>query len=336
MTNQTPKIKERLLSGMRPTGLLHLGHFVGALENWLNFQDEFDCFFLISDYQALGDYPDRIELIRKAVYEVTLDWLAVGLDPQKCTFVVQSYVPEHAELHMLLSMITPLSEIKRNPTLKTEMKQFNLKQISLGFFNYPGSQVADILLPRAQIVPVGEDQLPHIELAKKIARKFNNTYKNIFPIPRAIIGRVPRLPGIDGNFKMSKSLDNAIYLSDDEKTVIKKVKKMYTDPKRIHANIPGTVEGNPVFIYHDAFNSNVEEVNYLKELYREGKVSDVEVKEKLSRALNQFLVLIRERRKKFERWPKLLREILYEGSKRERKLAKETIEIVKEAMGIIY
>lgn len=321
---------------MRPTGSLHLGHFVGALENWLNFQNEFDCFFLISDYQALGDYSDRIELIRKAVYGVTLDWLAVGLDPQKCTFVVQSYVPEHAELHMLLSMITLLSEIKRNPTLKTEMKQLDSKQISLGFFSYPASQVADILLPRSQVVPVGEDQLPHIELARRVARKFNNTYKNIFPIPRAIIGRVPRLPGIDGNFKMSKSLDNAIYLSDDEKTVIKKVKKMYTDPKRIHANIPGTVEGNPVFIYHDAFNSNVREVNHLKELYREGRVSDVEVKEKLARALNQFLAPIRERRRKFEQRSKLIKEILYEGSRQERKLAKETIEMVKEAMGIIY
>ncbi len=336
MTNQATKTKERLLSGMRPTGPLHLGHFVGALENWLNFQDEFDCFLLISDYQALGDYSNRIELIRKSVYEVTLDWLAVGLDPQKCTFVIQSYVPEHAELHVLLSMITPLSEIKRNPTLKTEMKQIYSKQIALGFFNYPASQVADILLPRAQIVPVGEDQLPHIELTRKIARKFNKIYKNIFPIPKAIIGRVPRLPGIDGNFKMSKSLDNAIYLSDDEKTVVKKVMKMYTDPKRIHVNIPGTVEGNPVFIYHDAFNPNVGEVNYLKKLYRKGKVSDTEVKERLARALNQFLAPIRERREKFKHQPKLVKEILYEGSKRERKLAKETMKLVKEAMGIIY
>ncbi|MBT9169121.1 MAG: Tryptophan--tRNA ligase 2 [Syntrophomonadaceae bacterium] len=237
---------------------------------------------------------------------------------------------------MLLSMLVPLSEIRRNPTLKTEMKQLDSKQISLGFFNYPASQVADILLPRAQVVPVGEDQLPHIELARKIARKFNKTYKSVFPIPRAIIGRVPRLPGINGNFKMGKSLNNAIYLSDDEVTVVEKVNRMYTDPRRIHADIPGTVEGNPVFIYHEAFNPDTNEVNYLKELYREGRVSDVEVKERLAKVLNQFLEPIRERRKKFEQQPKLLREILIEGSNREKKLARETIRIVKEAMGIVY
>ncbi|MBU4204766.1 tryptophan--tRNA ligase [Patescibacteria group bacterium] len=329
------KNKERLLSGMRPTGSLHLGHFVGALDNWLSFQDEFDCFFLISDYQAFGDYSDNIELIRKAVYEITLDWLSVGLDPQKCNFVVQSYVPEHAELYMLLSMIIPLSEIKNNPTLKTEMKQIS-KQISLGFFNYPATQVADILLARAHIVPVGEDQLPHIELTRRIARKFNKIYKDVFPIPRAVVGRIPRLPGIDGNLKMGKSLNNAIYLSDDEATVVEKVKKMYTDPKRIHANIPGTVEGNPVFLYHDAFNPNIDEVNNLKELYRKGKVSDSEVKRKLAEALNQFLKPIRERRQKFQQRPNFIKEILVEGSNREKKIAQETIKMVKEAMGIIY
>ena len=329
------KNKERLLSGMRPTGSLHLGHFVGALDNWLSFQDEFDCFFLISDYQALGDYSDNIELIRKAVYEITLDWLSVGLDPQKCTFAIQSYVPEHAELYMLLSMIIPLAEIKNNPTLKTEMKQIS-KQISLGFFNYPAAQVADILLARAHIVPVGEDQLPHIELTRRIARKFNKIYKDVFPIPKAIVGRIPRLPGIDGKLKMGKSLNNAIYLSDDEAAVVEKVKKMYTDPKRIHANMPGTVEGNPVFLYHDAFNPNIDEVNNLKELYRKGKVSDSEVKRKLAEALNQFLKPIRERRQKFQQQPNFIKEILVEGSNREKKIAQETIKMVKEAMGIIY
>lgn len=328
--------KERLLSGMRPSGPLHLGHFVGALENWLNFQEEFESFFLIADYQALGDHSEQIKLIKKSVYDIALDWLSVGLNPKKCTFVIQSYVPEHAELYMFLSMITPLSDIKRNPTLKTEIKQLGIRKVSLGFFNYPASQVADILLVRANVVPVGEDQLPHIELTRRIARKFNKLYKDIFPIPKTIIGRVTRLPGIDGKYKMSKSLNNAIYLSDDEKTVEQKIFRMYTDPKRIHANIPGTVNDNPVFIYHDSFNFNVEEVNNLKERYKKGKVSDVEVKRKLALAINNFLDPIRERRDKFQKRPDFIREILVEGSKHEQKIAKETIALVKEAMQIIY
>jgi len=329
-------MQERLLSGIRPTGPLHLGHFVGALENWLNFQRDFDCFFLIADYQALGDHSKNIDLIKKSVYDVALDWLSIGLDPKKSTFVVQSYVPEHAELYMLLSMLTPLSEIKRNPTLKNEIKERGIKKISLGFFNYPASQIADILLPRAQIVPVGEDQLSHIELTRKIVRKFNKFYKKIFPLPQGVVGRINRLPGIDGKFKMSKSLNNAIYLSDDEKTVKQKVNKMYTDPKRIHADIPGTVEGNPVFIYHDAFNPDTEEVYDLKERYKKGMVSDVEVKKKLIIAINNFLDPIREKRQKFQGQQKLIKEILIEGSKKEQKLAEETIQLVKEAMGIIY
>lgn len=336
MSKAKSNSKERLLSGMRPTGKLHLGHYVGALENWLNFQEQFDCFFLIADYQALGDYSHNIELIKKSIYEVALDWLAVGLDPDKANFVVQSYVPEHAELHMFLSMITPLSEIKRNPTLKNEIKQLETKQASLGFFNYPASQVADILLPRAQVVPVGKDQLPHIELARKIARKFNRLYGKVFPIPQGIAGRVVSLPGIDGKNKMSKTLDNTIYLSDDENTVNQKVRRMYTDPKRIHAHIPGTVEDNPVFIYHEAFNPKIEEVNDLKEKYRKGKVSDVEVKEKLTLAVNNFLEPVRERRQRFQGRKKFIKEIISEGSKQEQKLAKETLKLVKEAMGIIY
>lgn len=329
-------MKERLLSGIRPTGPLHLGHYVGALENWLNFQKEFNCFFLIADYQALGDHSKDIDLIKKSVYDVALDWLSIGLDPEESTFVVQSYVPEHAELYMLLSMLTPLSEVKRNPTLKNEIKERGMRKISLGFFNYPASQIADILLPRAQVVPVGEDQLAHIELTRKIARKFNKFYKKIFPLPRGIVGRINRLPGIDGGFKMSKSLDNAIYLSDDEKTVEQKVHKMYTDPKRIHADVPGTIEGNPVFTYHDAFNPNTEEIYDLKERYKKGKVSDIEVKEKLTLAINNFLDPIREKRREFQGQQKFIKEILIEGSKKEQKIAKETIKLVKEAMGIIY
>jgi tryptophanyl-tRNA synthetase len=336
MNKIEPNSKERLLSGMRPTGKLHLGHYVGALENWLNFQEQFDCYFLIADYQALGDYSHDINRIRKSVYDITLDWLSVGLDPNKASFVVQSYVPEHAELHILLSMITPFSEIRRNPTLKNEIKQLEKKQVSLGFFNYPASQAADILLPRSHIVPVGKDQLPHIELVRKIARKFNRLYGKVFPIPCAFPGRVISLPGIDGKNKMSKSLDNTIYLSDDVDTVNQKVHRMYTDPKRIHPHIPGTVEGNPVFIYHEAFNPDIEEVDNLKEKYRKGKVSDLEVKEKLALAINNFLEPIREKRQHFQMNKKFIKEILIRGSKQEQKLAKETLKLVKKAMGIDY
>lgn len=216
--------KQRILTGMRPTGKLHLGHYVGALENWISLQEKYDCYFLISDYQALGDYSEDVTKIRNSVIEVTLDWLSVGLNPKTSTFVVQSYVPEYAELTMLLSMITPKGMVDRNPTLKTEMAR--QKNVSLGFYNYPMSQVADILLSKANLVPVGEDQLPHIELTREVARKFNRIYDDIFPMPEALVGRVPRLVGIDGKAKMSKSLGNCIYLSDSKEEVEKKVKKM--------------------------------------------------------------------------------------------------------------
>src|SRR3972149_2719292 len=189
--------KKRILTGIRPTGPLHLGHYAGALENWLRLQDEYDCFFLIADYQALGDHLDEIERIRESVLEVTLDWLAVGPDPQRSTFVIQSYVPEHAERTMLLSMLTPLARLQRNPTLKAEMADLEVehKSLSVGFFNYPVSQVADILLPKAHLVPVGDDQLPHIEMTREIARKFNHAYGEVFPEPEALVGRGARLAG---------------------------------------------------------------------------------------------------------------------------------------------
>ena len=286
--------KRRILTGIRPTGSLHLGHYVGALENWVHLQTEYDCFFLIADYQALGDHLGNIQAIRQSVIDVCLDWLSVGLNPVTSTFVVQSYVPEHAELAMLLSMLTPLGMLERNPTLKTEREQVESAGLSVGFFTYPVSQVADILLLKAHLVPVGEDQLPHIEMTREIARRFNNNYGFVFPEPQSKVGRVARLQGTDGQAKMSKSLGNVIYLSDDEATVIQKVMGMYTDPTRIHATDPGHVEGNPVFDYHDAFNSDKEEVEALKERYRAGRVGDVEVKKRLAVALNTFLEPIRE------------------------------------------
>ena len=248
------KAKRRILTGVRPTGRLHLGHYVGALENWVKLQEEYDCFFLIADYQALGDHLDDIPGIGRSVLEVGLDWLAVGLDPEKSTYLVQSYIPEHAELAMLLSMLTPLGMLERNPTLKAERDKLEVESLSVGFYTYPVSQVADILLPKANLVPVGEDQLPHIEMTREVARKFNYRYGNVFPEPDSLVGRVSRLTGTDGKAKMSKSLGNVIYLSDDEEEVNSKVRGMYTDPTRLRATDPGHVEGNPVFEYHDAFN----------------------------------------------------------------------------------
>lgn len=333
----TPPPQKRILTGIRPTGALHLGHYAGALETWLQLEDDYECFFLIADYQALGDHLSEIERIRDSVVQVALDWLAVGLDPHKSAFVIQSYIPEHAELTLLLSMLTPKSELDRNPTLKSEMENIEKtgETISVGFYTYPMSQVADILLPKGELVPVGEDQSPHIEMTRRVARRFNRIYgKRVFPVPQLKVGRVPRLVGIDGKDKMGKGLGNSIELGDPPEVVRAKVMRMFTDTKRIHATDPGTVEGNPVFIYHDAFNPNKEEVEHLKELYKAGKVGDVEVKERLVRALNNFLDPIRDRRAYFEARPQLVAEALAAGTAKAKRIAEETMREVREAMRI--
>ena len=328
--------RKRILTGVRPTGALHLGHYVGALENWVRLQEEYDCFFLIADYQALGDHLDDTEGIRRSVVEVGLDWLSVGLDPKKSTFVIQSYVPEHAELAMLFSMVTPLGWLERNPTLKAERGRLEGEGLSVGFYTYPVSQAADIALPKANLVPVGEDQVPHIEMTREVVRRFNRMFGEMFPEPESMVGRVARLPGTDGQAKMSKSLGNVIYLSDDEQALQQKVRGMYTDPKRVRADIPADPEGNPVFAYHDAFNEDRAEVDDLKERYRKGKVGDVEVKQKLALALNRFLAPIREKRAYYEERPALVREALLEGTRRAKKVAEDTMREVRERMGILY
>ncbi len=326
--------KKRILTGMRPTGRLHLGHYAGALENWLRLQDEYECFFLIADYQALADHIDEIPRIRRSVLDVTLDWLAVGLDPDKSTFLIQSYVPEHAELAMLLGTLVTVPRLNRNPTLKGEMAQLKESDITVTFYTYPVSQAADIMLPKAHLVPVGDDQLPHIELTREIVRKFNQRYGEVFPEPDALVGRVPRLVGIDGQAKMSKSLDNCIYLSDDEKAVNEKVRRMYTDPTRLRATDPGHVEGNPVFMYHDAFNPDTGEVAELKERYTQGRVGDVEVKKRLAVKMNAFLDPIRERRSYYEQHMDDVRDALLGGTKRAKVLAEKTMAEVRHAMNI--
>ncbi len=330
--------RERILTGMRPSGMLHLGHYVGALEKWLELQKQYDCQFLIADYQAFGDHLKEIEMIRNSVIQVALDWLAVGLDPEKTSFVVQSYVPESAELTLLLSMLVPLGRLERNPTLKEEIKKIRGGKgndgVSVGFYTYPVSQAADILISKADVVPVGDDQLPHIEMTREIARKFNRTYGEVFPVPRALVGRIPRLTGVDGKAKMSKSLGNCIYLSDEDQVVLKKVNKMYTDSTRVHANDPGHVEGNVVFMYLEAFHRDENELADFKKLYTDGKISDGELKRILASDLITFLTPIREKRAYYQQHPEIVRKALKEGSMRAKEEAKETMKEVKDAMQI--
>ncbi|MEE2841952.1 MAG: tryptophan--tRNA ligase [Chloroflexota bacterium] len=326
--------KKRILTGIRPTGALHVGHYVGALHNWIELQDEYNCYFLIADYQALGDHFHDIDLIRDSVLQVTLDWLSVGLDPEKSSFVIQSYVPEFAELTMLLSFITPLGMLERNPTLKGELDALPVERRSVGFYSYPMSQVADILLPRAHLVPVGDDQSPHVEMTREVARKFNRMFGEVFPESKTLVGDVPRLSGTDGQGKMSKSRGNAIMLSDDADTVTKKVRGMFTDPNRIRADIPGKVEGNPVFEYHDAFNPNTAQVDDFKARYREGNIGDVEVKLALAEAINNFLDPIREKRAHYEQNMDLVEDALMTGVAKTRVIAAETMEMVRDAMRI--
>lgn len=329
--------KQRVLSGMRPTGKLHLGHLVGALQNWVALQAKYDSYHCVVDWHALTThYADTSEIVANGL-DNAADWIGSGLDPEKSTFFVQSLVPEHAELYLLFQMVTPIPWLERVPTYKEQMEQLSERDLSsIGFLGYPLLQAADIVVYDAHWVPVGEDQVPHIELTREVVRRFNNFYPAAALIePQALLTPTPRLPGLD-NRKMSKSYNNTIDLSDDTKTVQNKVRQMYTDPKRVRADIPGTVEGNPVFMYHDAFNPNVAEVEDLKERYRAGKVGDVEVKTKLAVAINSMLDPIRERRAQALARPGYLREVLMEGSKKARVVAQGTMERVRAAVKLKY
>jgi tryptophanyl-tRNA synthetase len=321
---------------MRPTGKLHLGHLVGALNNWAPLQDQYDCFYFVADWHALtSDYADTSCLVANA-YDMVADWIAAGLDPERSTLFVQSLVPEHAELFLLLSMTIPIPWLERVPTYKEQIEQLAEKDLStLGFLGYPLLQTADVVIYNAHYVPVGEDQVAHLELSREIVRRFHNFYGELFVEPKPLLTNFPRLPGLD-NRKMSKSYGNTINLSDDAETVRKKVMQMYTDPKRIRADIPGTVEGNPVFLYHKAFNPDAAEVEDLEARYRAGKVGDVEVKNKLAKALNAHLEPMRARRAEVLASPTTLRDILYEGSKKARGIAAETMERVRAAVKLTY
>jgi tryptophanyl-tRNA synthetase len=321
---------------MRPTGKLHLGHLLGALNNWVALQEKYDCFYFVADWHALtSDYADTSELTANAI-DNAADWLAAGLDPERSTLFLQSLVPEHAELHLLLSMIIPIPWLERVPTYKEQQEQVTDKDLSTyGFLGYPLLQTADIIIYDAHYVPVGEDQVPHLELSREVVRRFHGFYGDVFVEPQPLLTHFPRLPGLD-NRKMSKSYGNAINLTDDPETVKKKVRQMYTDPKRVRADVPGTVEGNPVFVYHDAFNTDTAEVDDLKARYRAGKVGDVEVKDKLSKAMNAALEPLRERRATVLEKPGRVREILFEGSARARKIAIETMERVRDSVKLKY
>jgi tryptophanyl-tRNA synthetase len=322
---------------MRPTGRLHLGHLVGALGNWVPLQEAYDCFYFVADWHALtSDFADTSQLTTYT-YENVADWIGAGLDPEKSTFFVQSLVPQHAELYLLLSMVVPVPWLERVPTYKEQQETLRDKDLSsIGFLGYPLLQTADVAIYDARFVPVGEDQVAHLELAREVVRRFNNFFGEVLVEPQPLLTTFSRLPGLDGDKKMSKSLGNTIHLSDSADEVRKKVMRMYTDPKRVRADIPGTVEGNPVFTYHDAFNPNAAEVEDLKARYRTGKVGDVEVKVKLAAALNAHLDPIRERRADVMSRPGRLKEMLFEGSRRARAAAEETIGRVREAVKISY
>ena len=322
---------------MRPTGKLHLGHLVGALQNWVDLQAKYDSYYCIVDWHALTtNYADTSDIVANA-FDNAADWIGCGLDPEQSTFFVQSLVPEHAELYLLFQMVTPIPWLERVPTYKEQMAQLSERDLSsIGFLGYPLLQAADIVVYDAHWVPVGEDQVPHVELAREVVRRFNNFYSSSALVePQALLTPTPRLPGLD-NRKMSKSYNNTIDLSDDAKTVQNKVRQMYTDPKRVRADIPGTVEGNPVFMYHDAFNPNVAEVDDLKDRYRAGKVGDVEVKTKLAVAINSMLDPIRERRAQALARPGYLREVLMAGSKKARVVAQGTMDRVRAAVKLKY
>lgn len=330
--------KKRLLTGDRPTGRLHLGHYVGSIKNRVALQERYECFFIIADLHMLTTKPAKEDIIasRDNMREMVLDYLACGIDPKKSLIYLQSAIPAVCELNLIFEMMISLNRLTGLPSLKEMAKNAHMdpESVPFGLIGYPVLQTADILSGRAHVVPVGKDNEAHIELSRDIARKFNMLYGETFPMPEILLSEVPTLIGTDAKGKMSKSANNCIYLSDDAATVAKRVKSMYTDPQRVHAHIPGTIEGNPVFIYHDVFNENKSEIEQLKKLYQEGKIGDVDVKQSLTEALNRFLDPIRARRKEYESDKGLVEEIIYEGTQKMNEIANQTVKDMRSAMGL--
>jgi tryptophanyl-tRNA synthetase len=330
-------MKEIILTGDRPTGKLHLGHYVGSLQNRIKLQDEYKQFVMIADVQALTDNADNPQKIRDSVLEVALDNLAAGIDPKKTTLFIQSQIPEIAELFGYFLNLVSLARVEQNPTVKTEIKQKNFgRGTPAGFVMYPVSQAADILSFKATLVPVGEDQLPMIEQTNDVADRFNKIYGKVFDKAKALISDQARLPGIDGKAKMSKSLGNAIYLSDSFKEISEKVMMMYTDPKHIKASDPGNVKGNVVFTYLDAFDPNKKEVEELKIQYKKGGLGDVVLKKRLMGVLENIIAPIRTRRQELAENPKEVLKILENGTLEAREKVQETMDEVRRAMKLDY
>ncbi len=328
--------KKRLLTGDRPTGRLHLGHYVGSIANRIRLQDEYECYFIIADLHMLTTKNSRedIDAIREIAKEMVIDHMSCGIDPTKSTIYLQSAIDAVYDINLIFEMLVTVPRLSRLPSIKDMARAAELNEMPFGLLGYPVLQAADIVTPRAHLVPVGKDNESHVEITRELVRRFNHQYGETLPVPDVLIGDVPTLVGTDGQAKMSKSLGNAILLSDDASIVAKKVHGMYTDPKRIRSDIPGTVEGNPVFSYHDVFNPNKSEVEDLKSRYRQGQVGDVEVKEKLTVAINNFLDPIRERRAEIEADSGLPEQVIYEGTIRTAKIASETAFMMKKSMGL--
>ena len=331
------KARKRILTGDRPTAKsFHLGNYYGTLANRVRLQDEYESYFLIADYHMLTTRIGDLEEIGRNIRELVIDYLSVGIDPERTTIYLQSLIPEVTELFLYFAMLVTVPRAQRIPTLKDQMRDHGISQPTYGLLGYPILQAADILMVKGDLVPVGRDQESHVELTREIARRFNELFGPVFPVPDALIPEMGMLPGIDGAGKMGKSLGNAIFLTDDTETVTRKVMGMYTDPTRVRATDPGTVEGNPVFALHDAFNGDAAEVAELKERYRAGKVGDVEVKRRLVAALEGFLDPIRERRARYAADLKRVDEIVYSGSERARAEARATLHEVRAAMHLDY
>jgi len=329
--------KRRILTGDRPTGRLHLGHYVGSLRNRVRLQEEYECFFIIADLHMLTTKNSRedIERVAENARGMVLDYLGVGIDPAKSTIFLQSAIHETYELALLLGNLVTVPRLARLPSIKDMARAALIDEdtIPFGLLGYPVLQAADILLPKAHLVPVGKDNQAHVEITRELARRFNNQYGEVFPLPDDLV-EGDALPGTDGQGKMSKSLGNVIFLHDDAATVRKRVHGMYTDPNRIRADIPGTVEGNPVFTYLDQFDPDKATVEEIKARYRAGTVGDVEVKERLANVLNAFLDPVRERIAYYSAQSGLVDEIIYDGTMRYREITAETLREVKKAMGI--
>ncbi len=327
-------MKGIIFSGMRPTGKLHIGNYFGALTNWVELQNNYKCYYGVVDWHALTTGYNDTSMMKENILEMVIDWLSAGIDPKRSTLLIQSHVPEHAELHLLLSMITPLAWLERNPVLKEQVRDLDLKDnMDYGLLGYPVLMAADILIYKSDAVPVGEDQAPHIELAREIGRRFNNLYSNVFSIPELKLSHTPRIPGTDGR-KMSKSLKNDITLSDKPEDIRKKVLSMITDPRKVRLSDPGHPEVCVVFKYHEIFNPK--ELKMIESDCRNAKLGCVTCKKKLADILTQSFHSFREKRKFYEKNPQLVWDILMEGSKEARKAADNTLNEVRKAMKIEY